>query len=223
MLDILRPYCTILNILQSDKARLHQIIISLGYLVQFWKGHNNVQLSEQLISRLERRWRDWEQPLLILACLLHPNYRMEHFNRNINYTNFGPWLAYYYKAWFGKEASHILKEFDDFRRKQYPFDETTWNQFSGDIYRYWCFAGASTEELGLVANRIFGICTNAAAVERLWSCMGFLHTNRRNRLMVGSITYITFANDAILNSYLHKLMLEYQGFANEPIACRYHI
>jgi hypothetical protein len=152
----------------------------MGYLIQFWNSYNDLQLRTQLISRLERRWRDWEQPLLILACLLHPDYRMEKFNTNINYTNFGPWLAYYYQAWFGKEAKCILKEFDDFRLKKYPFDTATWNQFLSNIYHYWSFTAASTEELGLVANRIFGICTNAAAVERLWSCMGFIHTNCRN-------------------------------------------
>uniref|UniRef100_U9UVP6 HAT C-terminal dimerisation domain-containing protein n=1 Tax=Rhizophagus irregularis (strain DAOM 181602 / DAOM 197198 / MUCL 43194) TaxID=747089 RepID=U9UVP6_RHIID len=39
-------------------------------------------------------------------------------------------------------------------------------------------------ELGAVALKIFGICVNAASVERMWSSMGFLHTVRHNRLMV---------------------------------------
>ncbi|CAH1770314.1 932_t:CDS:2, partial [Entrophospora sp. SA101] len=38
------------------------------------------------------------------------------------------------------------------------------------------------KELASVALKIFGICINAASVERMWSSMGFLHTNRRNRL-----------------------------------------
>jgi len=59
-----------------------------------------------------------------------------------------------------------------------------YKQFDGDIYRYWYYAKSSTSELGLVACRLFGICINAAAVERLWSCMGLLQTNRRNRLKV---------------------------------------
>ncbi|CAG8803301.1 18526_t:CDS:1, partial [Dentiscutata erythropus] len=41
------------------------------------------------------------------------------------------------------------------------------------------FASPSTKELGLLAVRLFGICVNAASVERLWSSMGFLQTNRR--------------------------------------------
>uniref|UniRef100_U9U131 HAT C-terminal dimerisation domain-containing protein n=1 Tax=Rhizophagus irregularis (strain DAOM 181602 / DAOM 197198 / MUCL 43194) TaxID=747089 RepID=U9U131_RHIID len=65
---------------------------------------------------------------------------------------------------------------------KYPFDYDTYKQFNNDIWRYWCFARVSTNELGLVACRLFGICVNAPSVERLWSCMGFLQTNRRNRL-----------------------------------------
>ena len=187
IVEILYPYCKILNVLQSDKARLHQVIHDLGYLSQFWSNYSNTQLSTKLINRLEKRWEGWEQPLLLLSCLLHPEYKIEFFNSaisNINYSIFGNWLMYYYTAWSGKEPKCILKEFDDFRLGNYPFNLSTYEQFNGDIWRYWCFASTSTNELGFVACRIFGICVNAASVERLWSCMGFLQTNRRNRLKV---------------------------------------
>src|SRR5581483_2792283 len=97
--EILDPYCRILNVLQSDKARLFQVIHSLGYLHQFWSNYSNTELATKLIDRLERRWEGWEQPLLILSCLLHPKYKMECFNStisNFNYSTFGKWLTYYY-------------------------------------------------------------------------------------------------------------------------------
>lgn len=187
LVEILNPYCKILNVLQSDKARLFQVIHGLGYLSQFWSNYSDTELATKLINRLERRWEGWEQPLLILSCLLHPKYKMECFNNtisNINYSIFGKWLMYYYHAWSGKEPKCIIREFDDFRLSKYPFDIDTYKQFNDDIWRYWCYVGLSTNELGLVACRIFGICVNAASVERLWSCMGFLQTNRRNRLKV---------------------------------------
>ena len=40
------------------------------------------------------------------------------------------------------------------------------------------------KELAFVAQRIFGICLNAVSVERLWSCMDFLHTKQCDRLHV---------------------------------------
>ncbi|PKY26436.1 hypothetical protein RhiirB3_389551 [Rhizophagus irregularis] len=57
-------------------------------------------------------------------------------------------------------------------------------QFNNDVWYYWCFASVSTNELGFIACRVFGICVNTAFVERLWSCMGFLQSKYRNRLML---------------------------------------
>ncbi|RHZ60178.1 hypothetical protein Glove_357g58 [Diversispora epigaea] len=183
---ILDPYNKILNVLQRDKARLFQVVHSFGYLAQFWSKYEDIEFAAKIIARLENRWKSWEQPLLILSCLLHPEYKMECFNNNIfniNYSVFGRWIIYYYRAWSGKDSKCILREFDDFRLSKYPFDINSYNHFDGDVWRYWCYISVSTNELGFVACRIFGICINAASVERLWSCMGFLQTNRRNRLM----------------------------------------
>lgn len=190
--EILEPYCKLLNALQCDKARLFQVVHSMNYLVQFWLNRSADPLATKIIDRLEKRWRDWEQPLLLLSYLLHPEYRMKQFSNkipSINYSEFGRWLMYYYRAWSGKEPKRIIREFDDFRLAKYPFDLETYRQFDNDVWRYWCYVSVSTKELGFVACRIFGICVNAASVERLWSCMGFLQTKRRNRLMV---TYFYF-------------------------------
>ncbi|RHZ47354.1 hypothetical protein Glove_585g38 [Diversispora epigaea] len=171
LIEILYPYCKILDILQSDKARLHEVIHSFGYIAQFWNENFNSDLASRLVARLEKRWKEWEQPILIISCLLHPNYHMKIFNNaNINYTT------------IGQHSKCIPRELKNFRLELYPFNLATWNQFNGDIYRYWSFACASTNELGFVACRVFGICVNAASVERLWSCMGFLQSNRCNRL-----------------------------------------
>ncbi|RHZ78897.1 hypothetical protein Glove_155g143 [Diversispora epigaea] len=179
LVEILHPYCKILDLLQSNKARLHEVIHSFGYIIQFWNEYSNSNLTTRLVARLEKRWKEWEQLLLIIACLLHPNYRMKKFyNNNINYATVGPWLGYYYHAWTGQHSKCILRE-------------------------YWNFANASTNELGFVACRIFGICVNAASVERLWSCMGFLHSNRRNRLSNAKVLEMSKLRADI--TYNHRL------------------
>ncbi len=40
----------------------------------------------------------------------------------INYATFDKWLVYYYYAWFGKEPTCILREFDDFCLEKYLFN-----------------------------------------------------------------------------------------------------
>ncbi|RHZ77325.1 hypothetical protein Glove_181g8 [Diversispora epigaea] len=55
--EILYPYCKILDRLQSDKARLYE------------NENSDSNLTTRLITRLEKRWKEWEQPILIIAFI----------------------------------------------------------------------------------------------------------------------------------------------------------
>jgi len=135
----MRPYCGALDKLQSDKARLFDVTLSFGYLMQFWEEYSDRIFAEGMISRLQVRWYSWEQPLLLFSLILHPKYRMTKFNslmETINYVTFGHWLNYYYKAWIQKNPTKILGEFEKYRTKQYPFDEVTYTQFQDNILAY---------------------------------------------------------------------------------------
>jgi hypothetical protein len=184
---LLKPYCIILDILQCDKARLHEVLHGFGYFVKFWKDYDNLELSEKILNRLQIRWQSWEQPLLLLSWLLHPKYKMSKFKNNIpnlNHVYLSRWLIYYYEAWTKTKSKSILREYENFRKGVFPFNAETTNQFEDDVLGHWEFVAPSAKELSFVSQRIFGICINAASVERLWSNMGFLHTKRRNRLNV---------------------------------------
>ncbi|CAB5135680.1 unnamed protein product [Rhizophagus irregularis] len=64
---LMKPYCGALDKLQTDKARLHDVALSFGYFIKFWEQNTDRFLSEGIISRLEKRWNDWEQPILLLS------------------------------------------------------------------------------------------------------------------------------------------------------------
>ncbi|GES84755.1 ribonuclease H-like domain-containing protein [Rhizophagus clarus] len=157
--DILLPYCGVLNKLQCDKARLYEVLHALGYFCQFWKQFPDSDLGNQMIDRLEKRWSQWEQPLFLLSFALHPKY-----------------------PWFKKRLLRLLLEFEDFRQKVEPFNNETFEQFGEDAFKFWGYVEGDYKELAAVALKIFGMCVNAASVERMWSSMGFLHTVRHNRL-----------------------------------------
>ncbi|CAG8810501.1 25466_t:CDS:2, partial [Gigaspora rosea] len=79
--SLLLPYCGALNSLQSDTARLYDVL-----------------------KAFEQKWRQWEQPLLLLAFLLNPNIHISWFNsnsENLNFAYLAQFVTYYYKAWFG--------------------------------------------------------------------------------------------------------------------------
>ena len=60
----------------------------------------------------------------------------------------------------------------------------SFNHFRGNLVDFWDSTIGIGPELARVAIRIHGICVNSASVERLWSSIGYLYTNRRNRLEV---------------------------------------
>lgn len=178
---ILFPYCGILNKLQCDKARLFEVFHALGYFIKIWDQSFDIELGTRMIERFEKRWKQWEQPLFLLSFMLHPKYRLTHFNHyheNISFTYLGKFLTYYYKAWFKKKPTRLLLDFEDFRLKVEPFDDETYNQFNNDVFKFWRYVEGEYRELASVALKIFSICINAASVERMWSSMGFLHTIR---------------------------------------------
>jgi hAT family C-terminal dimerisation region len=136
---------------------------------------------------MKKRWKDWEQPLLLLSIALHPSYRLSKFRstvKNLTWTHIGQWLKYYYLAFFGTPAKTILSELIDYKRGDDPYDDDSFLQFQGNVLNFWESTMGIGQELAKVAIHIHSICVNSASVERLWSSMGFFHTNRRNRLEV---------------------------------------
>lgn len=106
--------------------------------------------------------------MLLLSFLLHPNYHNTQFNENLDNLSFahmGQWIVHYYKSWFGKPPRSILRELQNYKNKDYPFNEETFNQFNGDVLRYWNFCKGFAIELHLVAVRIFSVCITTASVE----------------------------------------------------------
>ena len=166
---LMQPYCRALDKLQADKARLPDIALSFGYFIKFWEQNTDCFLAEGMISRLEKRWKSWEQPLLLLSLILHSEYRLSKFNpdlESINFVTMRNWLEYYYKAWSYNKPTKLLAEFESYRVKKSPFNDETYEQFGDDILAYWYYCSTMCKELGLVATKIFSIYINSASVER---------------------------------------------------------
>lgn len=190
---LLVPYCAILNNIQRHNSRLHEVLHGFGNIIMMLKTFNDQKLAINLITRLERRWKDWEQPLLLLAFLLHPFYRDSKFNpaiSNLSFPHLAKWILYYYCAWFQEEPKILLAELEEYRSKKYPYTESISKQFKNNILDYWNFTKGYSKELYRVAQRIFSITVSTASLERMFSTMGWYHSKRRNRLKVYYLYFI---------------------------------
>ncbi|GET65274.1 ribonuclease H-like domain-containing protein [Rhizophagus irregularis DAOM 181602=DAOM 197198] len=128
------------------------------------------QIIMGIISRLEKRWNDWEQPILLLSLVLHPKYRLNKFNPDleiINFVTMGTWLDYYYKAWTSEKPTKLLAQFESYQVKKPPFNNETYEQFGDDVLAYWYYCSTMCKELGFIATKIFSICVNSASHERV--------------------------------------------------------
>ncbi|CAG8685429.1 231_t:CDS:1, partial [Scutellospora calospora] len=43
------------DLLQKDKAYLHEVLHRFGYFVRFWKSYEDSELGQQILDRLELR------------------------------------------------------------------------------------------------------------------------------------------------------------------------
>ncbi|CAB4374463.1 unnamed protein product [Rhizophagus irregularis] len=67
-------------------------------------------------------------------------------------------------------------------KTRFPFNNMLLKQFCNGVLGFWDFTSAYALDLSAFSTKIYAICINTASVERLFSSMGFFHTNKRNRL-----------------------------------------
>ncbi|CAG8744062.1 5773_t:CDS:2, partial [Racocetra persica] len=60
-------YCGYLNIFQRDAARLYDVLYSFSYFYEILSQNSDLEFGERLCQRLEKRWKEWEQPIIILS------------------------------------------------------------------------------------------------------------------------------------------------------------
>ena len=73
------PLCGFLNKLQKDTASLYEVIHCFAYVTKIFNDHTDPNFSEKMVERMEKCWKQWEQPLLILSMVLHPSYKVSRF------------------------------------------------------------------------------------------------------------------------------------------------
>jgi hypothetical protein len=114
-------------------------------------------------------------------------------------------MIYYFCVWFGKMPTSLLGELQNYRKQDFPFN-TSLKQFRDGILGFWDFVSTYTPDLSAFCTKIYAICINTASVERLFSMMGFFHTNKRNHL---NVCIFMFLFIIIKIYYLKNILINY--------------
>ena len=96
MQDLLYPLYGFLNKLQKDTARLYEVVHCFAYITKIFSEYYDSKFSEKMVLRMENRWKDWEQPLLLLSIALYPSYKLSKFKSTVNNLT---WILLEFQMW----------------------------------------------------------------------------------------------------------------------------
>ena len=78
----IEPICYGTNINQKDSTRLDQILLTLAGMYLHFSEHPEPELAAAMKSHLEKRWKDCDQQIFILALVLNPFEGLSRFGES---------------------------------------------------------------------------------------------------------------------------------------------
>jgi hypothetical protein len=89
LIEDIEPICYRTNINQKDSTRADQVLLSLAGMFLRMLDHPEPDVAAGMTKRLEKRWKDCDQPLFLLALILNPFEQLSCFGPKaaINHFN----------------------------------------------------------------------------------------------------------------------------------------
>lgn len=84
----LEPICYGTNINQKDSTRADVVLLTLVGLYLHYVDHPEPEVSVDLVARIEKRWKDCDQPLFLVALILNPFEGLDCFGPRANFDHF---------------------------------------------------------------------------------------------------------------------------------------
>ncbi|KAH7869208.1 ribonuclease H-like domain-containing protein, partial [Lentinula edodes] len=201
----LEPLAIAANILQGDSVRFDHVLLTLGNLYRIFGNLpiEDHEVSHHMQTVFERRWKNCDQELFILAVFFNPYIRSKCFNHDtltqmalmkmagriferltgqkfLGDTGFMiAFQDYYSGIGVFSDGEMCLSMFKaTFEAADEPLDLVKlWQSLDGNPNNF-------TGQSGFVklAIRILSMVPNSAGAERVFSAFGFAHTKHRNKL-----------------------------------------
>ncbi|KAJ7257399.1 ribonuclease H-like domain-containing protein [Mycena rebaudengoi] len=203
LIEDLEPICYGTNINQKDSTRADQVLLSLAGMFLRMLDHPEPDVAAGMMKRLEKRWKDCDQPLFLLALILNPFEQLSCFGPKaaINHFNCLDLVVSMYKrindrpdntddpeerrAKEARLSAAFLKYlsgtgvFAGWKDNEDVFEQ----QMGRDPIAVWvALRTPDIEELADFTIILLKIVVNQAGCERVFSDLKIKQTQRRNRL-----------------------------------------
>ncbi|CAK9856433.1 unnamed protein product [Sphagnum jensenii] len=177
------------------------VVMNYGAIFLAFYNHPENAL---LVSCIENRWHDCEQPLFILALFLHPRYRpmFKKIANETPLTSLGQlckFAIFYYTRFIDENIGQLRDEVLQWWETGSPaYGVANSEELAGPL-RFWdfvkfAFKGSCLARLALI---ILSIVTNTATCERLFSELAQIHTARRTRLKPDKVKKLSIVRQAV--------------------------
>ncbi|KAJ6603705.1 hypothetical protein B0H10DRAFT_1957768 [Mycena sp. CBHHK59/15] len=84
VLGDLEPICLGTNINQKDSTRLDQVLLTIAGIYLRFAEHPEEEVRVSMLKHLEKRWKDCDQSVFLLALILNPFEKLSCFDPNAN-------------------------------------------------------------------------------------------------------------------------------------------
>lgn len=192
-------------LMQGGTCTLADVMYSTGRAFQAMEDAGETQLS----AGLEKRFEQYELPLLFLALWLHPRYKsfaMKMLSAGVvEFSDVRSWVDEYLRRWFGDDEEPLDGAMGTLMTAlpEWNAGENTWVKqavaFQKSPRRYWGYIlmafgpfarkrdprACAVCDLAKLALRIFAVLPNATDPERLFSELGRTVMGPRARLTDG--------------------------------------
>ncbi|KAJ7195384.1 hypothetical protein GGX14DRAFT_377173 [Mycena pura] len=207
----LEPICFGTNINQKDDVRPDQVLLALVGMYLHFADHPDEEIQKGMVKRLEKRWKDADQTMFLLALILNPFEGLSAFGPDAGFNAFNlvDLLLEVYRRTQNRPgntdsiATRIKKEnaienaffsllastgmYKNFREKK-----DAWIERRGKCpIQVWEHALSSAnlgeQELRTLAILILEIVCNTAGAERLFSNLKIRFSDRRARTTIDKL------------------------------------
>ncbi|KZP20381.1 hypothetical protein FIBSPDRAFT_954547 [Athelia psychrophila] len=206
----IEPICYGTNINQKDSTRLDQILLTLAGMYLHFSEHPEPKVSAAMKKCLEKRWKDCDQQIFILALVLNPFEGLSRFgdSAGLNYIKLNGIVLRLYRRLHsrpdnldgpelrGQKECAVSTAFFHFLALTGPF--ASWRDEAADfpstdpITAWFAFQSIlKVAELGEFALILLKVVASQGGVERIFSDLKVKQTHCRAHLRLAKLGKMT--------------------------------
>ncbi|KAI4293644.1 hypothetical protein K525DRAFT_176946, partial [Schizophyllum commune Loenen D] len=233
VLGDLEAICFGININQKDSTRADQVLLMIAGIYLQFEAHPEPAVRVKMLERLEKRWKDADQPVYMVALMMNPFEGLSRFgpHAGLDPISCHSMVITLYRrlmnrpdnedspAMRQKKENELGKAFLAYlggtgKFKMWRGAKDVFESVHGrDPIAVWAGYESDEElrELALFAKMIFGIVVNTAGCERTFSHLKIIQTPHRARLGKDKLEAMTKISSKIRADNLERGVVKLRG------------